>query len=239
MAKNQIVHLSDIHIRFGSRHDEYRTVLLERTINDIKTLSPRRIVFTGDLFHIKINLSPAAVEIAGEFLRRLSEIAPVDVILGNHDLNMQSLSQGNAVSPIIELLSNGFIITKENPKLPMLENGKNGIYFYQDTAFYEIEKDLVYGVYSCWDSELLTLTKEEKKNDKTYIALFHGAVYGCLGDNGYEMKGDELVKLSTFYNFDIVMLGDIHEYQTFEMMHEKEIDESELEKYEKEGWSIN
>jgi hypothetical protein len=60
-----------------------------------------------------------------------------------------------------------------------------------------------------------------------------------LGDNGYEMKGDELVKLSTFYNFDIVMLGDIHEYQTFEMMHEKEIDESELEKYEKEGWSIN
>ena len=214
MAKNPIVHLSDIHIRFGSRHDEYKTVLLERTINDIKTLSPRRIVFTGDLFHIKINLSPAAVEIAGEFLRRLSEIAPVDVILGNHDLNMQSLSQGNAVSPIIELLSNGFIITKENPKLPVPENGKNGIYFYQDTAFYEVEKDLVYGVYSCWDSQLLTLT--EKKKNKKYIGLFHGAIYGCLGDNGYEMKGDELIKLSTFNNFDIVMLGDIHEYQSFE-----------------------
>ena len=29
MAKIQIVHLSDIHIRFGSRHDEYRTVLTE------------------------------------------------------------------------------------------------------------------------------------------------------------------------------------------------------------------
>lgn len=214
MAKNDIVHISDVHIRFGSRHDEYRTVLLVRTIEDVRALKPRRIVFTGDLFHIKINLSPAAIEIAGEFLKKLSEIAPVDVILGNHDLNMQSLAQGNAISPIIELFDNGYIITKENPILPIPENGKNGIYFYQDTAFYDVDKDLVYGVFSCWDSQLLTLT--EKKKNKKYIGLFHGPIYGCLGDNGYEMKGDELVKLSTFNNFDIVMLGDIHEYQSFE-----------------------
>jgi len=213
MGKNQIVHLSDIHIRFGSRHEEFRTVL-NRTVDDIKTLKPRRIVFTGDLFHIKINLSPIAVELAGDFLKKLSEIAPVDVILGNHDLNMQSLSQGNAVSPIIELLDNGYIVTLENPKLPTLEAGKNGIYFYKDSGFYEIESDLIYGVYSCWDSKLLTLT--EKKPGKTYIGLFHGAIYGCVGDNGYEMKGDELTKLSTFNNFDITMLGDIHEYQAFE-----------------------
>lgn len=213
MAKNQIVHLSDIHIRFGSRHEEYR-IVLNRTVEDIRTLSPRRIVFTGDLFHIKINLSPAAIEIAGDFLRKLSEIAPVDVILGNHDLNMQSLSQGNAVSPIIELCDNGYIITKEEPNLPIPEGKKHGIYFYKDTGFYNADEEIVYGVYSCWDSQLLTLT--EKKKDKKYIALFHGAVYGCQGDNGYEMKGDDLVKLSTFNNFDITMLGDIHEYQAFE-----------------------
>ena len=213
MGKNQLVHLSDIHIRFGSRHEEFRTVL-NRTVDDIKTIKPRRIVFTGDLFHIKINLSPTAVELAGEFLKKLAEIAPVDVLLGNHDLNMQSLSQGNAVSPIIELLDNGFIITSDNPVLPVPAENKNGIYFYRDSGFYDIEKDLVYGVYSCWDSKLLTLT--EKKPKKKYIGLFHGPVYGCVGDNGYEMKSDELTKLSTFNNFDIVMLGDIHEYQAFE-----------------------
>jgi len=235
MAKNDLVHLSDIHIRFGSRHDEFRTVL-QRTVEDIKTLKPRRIIFTGDLFHIKINLSPTAVEIAGEFLRNLSKIAPVDVILGNHDLNMQSLSQGNAISPIIELLDNGFIITKENPILPIPSDGKNGIYFYRDTAFYDIDDEIVYGVYSCWDSNVLTLT--EKKKNKKYIALFHGPIYGCVGDNGYEMKGDDLTNLSTFKNFDIVMLGDIHEYQAFERIEEKLIDESELEKYKNEGWTV-
>lgn len=214
MKNKQIVHLSDVHIRFGSRHDEYRTVLFERTIADIKALTPRRIVFTGDLFHIKINLSPIAIEIAGEFLRRLSEIAPVDVILGNHDLNMQSIAQGNAVSPIIELLDNGYVITEENPNLPVPKDGKNGIFFYRDSGFYNIDEEIIYGVYSCYDSKLLTLT--EKKKNKKYIGLFHGAVYGCVGDNGHEMKSDDLVKLSTFNNFDIVMLGDIHEYQVFE-----------------------
>ena len=213
MSRNQLVHISDIHIRFGSRFEEYKTVLLERTIADVKALAPRRIVFTGDLFHIKINLSPAAIEIAGEMLRRLSEIAPVDVILGNHDLNMQSLAQGNAIEPVVQLLQNGYILTKENPIPPVHENG-NGIYFYKDTGYYDVDTDLVYGVYSCWDSEMLAL--KEKKKGKKYIGLFHGPVYGCLGDNGHEMRGDDLTKLSTFANFDIVMLGDIHEYQTFE-----------------------
>lgn len=214
MAYKQIVQLSDIHIRFGSRHEEYITVLLERTINDVRALRPRRIVVTGDLFHIKINLSPAAIDIGGAFLKMLSTIAPVDVILGNHDLNMQTLAQGNAIEPIIKLLSNGYTITKNNPELPIPDAG-HGIYFYKDSGFYDVDSDLVYGVYSCWDSEIFHL--EKKETNKKYIALFHGPVYGCLGDNGYEMKGDDLVKLSTFNNYDMVMMGDIHEYQAFEM----------------------
>jgi exonuclease SbcC len=213
MAHKHIVHISDIHIRFGSRHEEYTTVLLERTINDVRSIKPRRIVVTGDLFHIKINLSPAAIDIGGDFLRELSTIAPVDVILGNHDLNMQTLAQGNAIEPIIKLLVNGYTVSKDNPVLPKPENG-HGIYFYKDSGFYNIDTNLVYGVYSCWDSQIFQL--QQKEINKQYIALFHGPVYGCLGDNGYEMKGDDLVKLSTFNNYDMVMMGDIHEYQAFE-----------------------
>ena len=45
--------------------------------------------------------------------------------------------------------------------------------------------------------------------------MYHGTVFGSRGDNGYEMHGDNLMRQSTFNNFAMVMLGDIHEYQTF------------------------
>lgn len=229
-----IVHLSDIHIRFGSRHTEYKTVL-NRTVKDVASLKPRRIVLTGDMFHLKINLSPAAIEIAARFISALSKIAPVDILLGNHDLNEQDLSQGNAIKPLIDLISNGYILTKENTKLEIPSAG-NGIYFYHDSGFYNIDQDLIYGVYSLWDQEILTLT--EKDPSKLYIALYHGPVYGCIGDNGYEMKSDSYARITTFNNFDIVMLGDIHEYQSFEREHQKIISEDELSKYLNDGWEI-
>lgn len=209
--QGHIAHISDVHIRFGSRHDEYKLVF-QRTIDDLKKSKPKRIVITGDLFHIKITLSPKAIELAGWFLEELSKIAPVDILLGNHDLNLQSLNQGNSISPIISLLHNGYLISKENEILPIPETG-NGIYFFINSGFYNVEEDLVYGIYSCIDGKIISLTEKEK--DKKYIALYHGPVYGCLSDNGFELKGDELMKLSSFNNFDIVMLGDIHEHQSF------------------------
>ncbi len=232
--KGKIAHITDLHVRFGSRHEEYRTVF-NRLIKDLQKEKPRRIVLTGDLFHLKINLSPVAIEIAAELISHLSKIAPVDIILGNHDLNEQDLTQGNALKPLIDLMANGYIISKEDQHIPIPSNG-NGVYFYHDSGFYTVEPDLVYGVYSLWDHEILTLTKKE--DNKKYIALFHGPIYGCMSDNGRQMKGDELVKLSVFNNFDMVMLGDIHEYQAFERNNEIIIDESELQKYLNDGWTI-
>ena len=218
--KNNIIcSISDIHLRFGSRHEEFQ-IVFDRIIDDLKKEKPRRIVFTGDLFHIKINLSPKAISLAGkQFLKKLAEIAPVDIIVGNHDTNLRSQnsieSQGDAITPIIELMDNGYILTKEdlNKPLPIPDGKRHGIYFYKESGFYNIDDDLVYGVYSLLDGEILTLT--EKEPNKKYIALFHGPIYGCKGDNGYEMKRDELTKITCFNNFDIGMFGDIHEYQTF------------------------
>lgn len=230
-----IAHISDIHIRYGSRHDEYK-IVFQRTIDDLKEQRPRRIVLTGDLFHIKITLSPNAMVLAGWFMRELSKIAPVDVLLGNHDLNLQSLAQGNALEPIIEFLENGYYVTKKNPILTEHKGEGNGIYFFKESGFYNIDEEIVYGIYSCMDNEILDLTKKEA--GKKYIALFHGPVYGCRGDNGHELHGDDLMNLSSFNNFDMVMLGDIHEYQTFDRWEEKLIDEDELEDYEASGWEI-
>jgi DNA repair exonuclease SbcCD ATPase subunit len=213
--KNEIAHLSDIHIRYASRHEEYKQVFL-KTIEDLKEKKPRRIVITGDVFHIKITLSPKAVQLAGWFLKELSKIAPVDIILGNHDLNLQSLEQGNAIEPIIDLIEDGYIVRKEDKNPPKHIGTGNGVFFYLDSGYYDVDEDIVYGVYSCLDNEILTLKDKEK--DKTYIALYHGPVYGCRGDNGYELKGEALMKLSSFNNFDIVMLGDIHEHQSFSLV---------------------
>ena len=213
--KNSIAHLSDIHIRYGSRHKEYKDVF-QRTIDDLIEKCPKRIAITGDLFHIKINLSPNALELAGWFLKELSKIAPVDLILGNHDLNLQSLEQGNSIEPIIKLISDGYIIEKGAKKLPSHNGDGNGIFFFLHSGFYNINDDIVYGIYSCLDNEILTLKTKDKK--KTYIAMYHGPVYGSRGNNGYELHDSEyMMKLSTFNNFDIVMLGDIHEHQAFSL----------------------
>lgn len=212
MNKNKIAHTGDLHIRFGSRHEEYATVF-ERTVKDIQKEQPRRIVITGDLFHLKISLSPLAIELASKFLSDLSKIAPVDIIVGNHDFNEQDLNQGNTIRVLMLGKENYYIIDKNTKKIPIPENGY-GVYFYNDSGFYDIDDELVYGVYSLWDHEILTLSKKEP--GKKYVALYHGPVYGCMSDNGFQLKGDELIKITAFNNFDIVMLGDIHEYQAFE-----------------------
>lgn len=212
--KNLVAHISDIHIRYGSRHEEYR-IVFQRTIDDLKDKGVKRIVFSGDLFHIKITLSPNAVILAGWFLEELSKIAPVDIILGNHDLNLQSLDQGNAVEPIIKLLDGGYIIEKGVENIPVHQGVNNGIFFFVHSGFYNIDENIVYGVFSCYDNEMLVLNQEEKQENKKYIALFHGPVYGCRGNNGYELKGDHLMNLSAFDNFDMVLLGDIHEHESF------------------------
>ena len=79
----RIAHLSDIHIRKTRRHEEYR-VVLDNLLLSLESLSIDRIVIAGDLLHNKTDLSPEAVQLASEYLDVLSDIAPIDLILGNH-----------------------------------------------------------------------------------------------------------------------------------------------------------
>lgn len=207
----RIAHIADLHIRFGSRHEEYKKVF-NRLIKDLKDVKPDRIVIAGDVFHLKINMSPSSIDIAGSLIRALSKIAPTDIILGNHDFNEQDKTQGDAITPLIDLIENGRVL--EKPGIIEKPSKGNSVYFYKTSGFYEVEPGLVYGIYSMLDGEIIRLT--EKEEGKKYVAIYHGAVYGCQNDNGYVMKGDELMKITAFSNFDVVILGDIHEFQTFE-----------------------
>lgn len=233
----KIAHLADIQIRFGSRHEEYRQVF-EKLYEDLREQCPDRIYLAGDLVHQKINMSPKSFDLLSEFLVNLSKIAPTDVILGNHDLNLQQLEQGDAISPIFKLAeilggdNMAYLVDKNNKD--DIDYSKKAIYYFPDSGFYEIGDNLVYGVFSCKDDEILKL--ENKDPNKKYIAMYHGTVYGSRNDNGFLAHGDELMNLKTFEGFDMVMLGDIHEYQTFDRWEEKEIDEEDLEEYEVFGW---
>jgi DNA repair exonuclease SbcCD ATPase subunit len=214
----KIAHLADIQIRFGSRHNEYRTVF-KNLRDDLNKIKPDRIVVAGDINHHKINISPGSFDLFSELLIGLARIAPTDVILGNHDLNLQQLEQGDSISPIFNLsnlIQDGeekvaYIVSEDNKDT--LDFNKKAIYYYPDSGYYKLAKDLVYGVYSMKDNKILTL--EKKEPGVNYVALFHGQIFGARGDNGHTLQGDNLIKISTFNNFDVVMLGDIHEYQTF------------------------
>jgi len=48
----KIAHLADIHVKFSSRHDEYREVFT-RLYKDLKSQKPDRITIVGDLNHGK------------------------------------------------------------------------------------------------------------------------------------------------------------------------------------------
>lgn len=239
----RIAHLADIHIPFNHTRKEEFEQVFERTYKDLKEQSPDRIFIAGDIYHNKINMSPSSTELLSEFLITLSNIAPTDIILGNHDLNEKQLKQGDAVSPIIEIINK--IQINENEKKAYVVNNdnkykinfeKNAIYCYEHSGFYHINDKIVYGVFSCKDNEILTLNEDDKDPNKTYIALYHGTLYGSRRDNGYIAEEDNLITPSTFNGFDIAMLGDIHEYQTFETEEEKWVDEDELEKYIQAGW---
>jgi len=214
----KIAHIADIQIRFGSRHEEYREVF-KRLINDLIKIKPDRIVVAGDINHHKINISPGSFDLCSELLIGLARIAPTDVILGNHDMNLQQLEQGDSISPIFNISKLiqeddkkiAYIVSNENKH--EIDFSQNAVYYYPDSGFYRLNPKLEYGVFSMKDDKIIKL--EKKEAGVNYVALFHGQIFGSRGDNGHILQGDDLVRLSTFNNFDIVMLGDIHEYQTF------------------------
>jgi DNA repair exonuclease SbcCD nuclease subunit len=230
--------MADLQVRYGSRHDEYR-IVFDRTLMDIRSVKPDRIAILGDIFHNKIRLSPASIVMVAEFFLDLSEIAPTDVILGNHDLNLRQLEQGDAITPIFKIAAKlgkkDKAITVESPE-DNVDYWKKALYFFPNSGVYDLGKNVVYGVFSCKDNQMVRV--DNKDPEKTYIALWHGTLYGSKMDNGYDAIGEDNVKKETFKDFDVVMMGDIHEYQTFERTHEIEVEESQVKEYLRKGWEL-
>jgi DNA repair exonuclease SbcCD ATPase subunit len=189
-----IAHLSDIHIRKTRRHEEYK-VVLDNLVASLESLPIDRIVLAGDLLHNKTDLSPEAVQLASEYLDRLSDIAPIDLILGNHDCVINQHNRLDSLTPIISLLkSNGKPIT-----------------LYEESGLYDVTDDLVYGIFAQQETKHQWPIDINREDGKKYVALYHGAIDGSRTSGSYRIDSD--IDKSIFRNYDFGMLGDIHSRQ--------------------------
>jgi DNA repair exonuclease SbcCD ATPase subunit/predicted phosphodiesterase len=188
---NKILHLADIHIRLYKREEEFRKVFsnLKRILEEQK---PDRIVLAGDIVHSKNSLSPECIDQTYDFLKMLANFCDVDIILGNHDLILTNKKRLDAITPIVKSI--------DSPR----------IHLYTKSGLYNIDERLTYGVFSMVDEEYPVEFDREK--NRIYAALFHGALSGAKLDNGYILKEAE-ADTGLFKNYDIGMLGDLHEFQ--------------------------
>ncbi len=187
----RLSHVSDIHWRSLSRHKEYTQVFEEffaKCVSD----KVDGIVCTGDIYHTKNqNISPEVIEKMTWMFKTMASIAPVYVILGNHDLSMQNLTRQDTISPIVDAIGN-----------PLIK-------LYKRSGVYPIRDGYNFCVYSCTDQEHWE-TVAPIRGDVN-IGLYHGSIAGAITDEGWSMDGE--IDIKTFDEYNVVMLGDIHKFQ--------------------------
>ena len=188
----RIVHFSDLHIRLFKDHDLYRKILT-KAFDEWKVLNPDRIVFTGDLVHSKNQMTPELVEFVAWVLTECANICKTIIILGNHDFLTNNNSRLDALTPIVDSLKN------------------DNISFFKRRGVYP-DDNINWCVYSLMDDNL---PPEIPSDGKLNIGLFHGPIQGLTTDIGYVFE--EGYDTGKFKGCDLVLCGDIHKRQVFDI----------------------
>lgn len=206
----RIAHLADVHFRSLKRHDEYRTVF-SAFADDAKKNNVDHIFVAGDIFHTKVSgISPEYIDELTWWLLKLSSVAHLHIILGNHDGNLINMSRQDAVTPIVNALNN--------------EN----ITLYKDSGVYEFEPGYNWCIFSLFDEK--NWKNVEPVKGAVNIACYHGPVWGAKTESDWLIQ--EGLGLDFFQDFDFVLLGDIHAFQYLDFReYEFTIDEDDLDKF--------
>tara|TARA_B100000674_G_C37968696_1_gene975845 strand:- start:306 stop:3446 length:3141 start_codon:yes stop_codon:yes gene_type:complete len=186
------VHLSDIHWRGLTRHDEYRESF-SKMFEQVKSLDPDVIFIGGDIVHSKTQgISPELIDCLSWWFTEMANICPTHVILGNHDGLILNKHRQDAITPIVNALNNP------------------NIYLYKESGTYPTGvPGFNWSVFSCFDEENWPNVKPVP--GEINIATFHGGVNGSTTDIEWNIEGD--VDVEFFEGYDFVMLGDIHKLQ--------------------------
>lgn len=188
--KIKIAHTADVHIRGLSRHSEYKEVLQAFT-QDCKEQRVDHIFVGGDIFHAKTGITPEYVDVLAWWLNEMTKVAPVHLIHGNHDGIVTNLSRQDAVTPVVEALS--------NPR----------IHLYKKSGVYEFHQGYNFCVFSIFDEQGWENVKPAE--DKVNIACYHGPVRGASTETNWEVEDGLTVEF--FNQYDYCFLGDIHKPQ--------------------------
>ncbi len=185
-------HISDIHFRGLTRHDEYRKCF-ERLFDVARSEKPDVFFIGGDIVHSKTQgITPELIDILTWCFKTMAEIAPVHMILGNHDGLIHNKSRQDAITPIVNAL--------RNPKIHLYK--KSGTYPIGIPGFN-------WCVFSCFDEE--GWEQVEPVKGEINIACFHGGVGGSSTDSDWKIGGE--VTVDFFDRFEYTFLGDIHKRQ--------------------------
>jgi DNA repair exonuclease SbcCD ATPase subunit len=186
------VHLSDIHWRGLTRHEEYRESF-EKMFQRVRELSPDIIFVGGDIVHSKTQgISPELIDCLGWWFTEMASICPTHIILGNHDGLIMNKDRQDAITPVINALNN-----------------KN-LFLYKKSGVYPTGvKGYNWCVFSCFDEESWADVRPVPGDIN--IATFHGGVKGSETDIDWAIEGE--VTVDFFKDYDFSFLGDIHKIQ--------------------------
>ena len=193
----KIIHFGDIHSFRNKRFHEHK-YLFNEFDKDLKKEKPDLIVITGDVVDSKINISPEQVQLVTYLFKICLKHSDVILIPGNHDLNLQNKSRVDILSVIHENLISDSNIEHE-------------FIYWKESKIYQY-KNLDWAVWSCIEDQKNPFGDKEK-NDGYTIGLFHGAVKGCIADNGFRLTSG--TDISEFSLCNLVMMSDIHMQQSF------------------------
>jgi len=133
------------------------------------------------------------IEFVAWILTECSKISKTVLIIGNHDFLENNTERLDALTPIIDSLRN------------------NNISYYKNRGVYS-DENIDWVVYSLMDHNV---PPEIPESDNIKIGLFHGPVVGLSTDIGY--KFEDGFDSSRFDGCDLVLCGDIHKRQVFDI----------------------
>ena len=193
---NYLIHISDIHIeRNDLRKDEYQQVL-KNLCDKIESFDLKNalICILGDITDFKGNISSQGTEMLINFLVNLSNLHPIILIPGNHDVSLNSPNATNLLSCFYNKLKTNNIIYYLN---------KTGVYQYNNILF---------AVTSVYDNILIKPDQIIKTNDDDKLVfLHHGFVYTEKIDVLRLLRKHDHIKLQDIEGYDFGLLGDIHQ----------------------------
>ena len=192
MKPKKILSIGDVHIFNRKRHKEHLDVL-KKLIETIKNQNIDLVYIGGDVVDSKARLSPEQVSVVGKYFKEISDIVPIVMIPGNHDLDLRKEGSMDSLTAILEHIQT-----------------KHPIHYLKKTGIYNLY-DVDWAVWSCIDNKNPFDTS--KKSGYT-IGCFHGPIKEASVESGWS-KFQTNITVDTFKDCDVAFLADIHKIQTF------------------------